>query len=825
MADLHAALSRYFAAYARHFLAGVRPLCEFKAETKGHFVNLVVQAPDGAQHVRVRGGAYLSLAGSYWGASRAPEQRALLPILIPSLTARPLGGANTWNNYDAFTGDPDVLSGLSDVATCFLDSDRSEAISIWRRVLEVDEDWSGEIEADVRGVDSRVRTQVAACARSIVPLQSKESYTPSGVAKTVASGAQSDDPHERLAVAVALSEATGFLSYNNHLSFLRVVEPAITSLVSAQDGAAQEVALGLAQQLGIKLLLRAAYPEAKRMLDLVVPRHIGVPETLRARWECRLYLNDHAAEEDWTAAGRLDEPSDPSHLGHCVFWQGDVTDRRAVALSRIAKGLVLRAEGGDPCEDRKVPKKAKPSVEEQERLLARAGELTDVALGEASRRATKDVSRARATEPQTKRGFQADEYAARGSLREAKGDVAGALEDFESARRLRVAAGLPWQSDHFGADVRRLKRQIKGNNSLPPCFDLDWFVAESRTPAERKKALKAWGGQAWRTFPKTPKSALGTPFAYALLDKLVRNSAEIWKAASKAQRGALGDRVAFADRARPLLDEWADRPDASALESALEDAPLVAFGLLATSRSSRKAPTSATQPFYAWLSKLANARAIDEKTVLSGLPGAAWKRLRVQFESNVGSLDVERDLFDAARTAGLDGDALGTLLRAYRALWRNDWSSRGRPRSDWMKLGEPLAQLNAAKVAPVVITWTRTQQRRASDGWHGQRLAAKWLWPLYYAWAPNTADFLEEVKSGDLDNGKRLSKSQRATRADCMAWFDEAVTTATKSDTTKALAKGGPAKTRRKKANSPRGRTTAKKTKASTSKTRRSRKA
>ncbi len=264
-----------------------------------------------------------------------------------------------------------------------------------------------------------------------------------------------------------------------------------------------------------------------------------------------------------------------------------------------------------------------------------------------------------------------------------------------------------------------------------------------------------------------------------------------------------------------MLDDWADRRDARALEDALEDAPFVAFGLT-VSRNLSKAPPSASRPFYPWLEKLVSAPAIDEKTVLAGLSGAAWKRLKTQFENNADSLDTERDLFDAALTAGLDGDALGALLRAYRALWRNDWSNRGRPRPDWTKLGEPLARLNADKVAPVVIAWTRTHQRNASDGWHGQRLAAKWLWPLYYAWVPSTANFLEEVKSGALDNGKRLSKSQRATRADCLAWFDQSAATAKKSASTRALVKKQPAKTPRKKANAPRG-----KTKASTKEVRR----
>src|SRR5690606_38665199 len=154
---------------------------------------------------------------------------------------------------------------------------------------------------------------------------------------------------ERLAVARSIAEALPHLSHSNHLAMFALVDGVLPALMTDGDGAVHEMAVGLAQNLGMKLLYKGAYPEAKKLLDIVVAHHVALPETLRARWECRLYLDAcagaalDAAEEDWERAAELDAPTDESSVGRCMFWSGDVTDRRRVALARVANALVARA--------------------------------------------------------------------------------------------------------------------------------------------------------------------------------------------------------------------------------------------------------------------------------------------------------------------------------------------------------------------------------------------------------------------------------------------------------------------------------------------------
>ena len=88
-----------------------------------------------------------------------------------------------------------------------------------------------------------------------------------------------------------------------------------------------------------------------------------------------------------------------------------MTDRRRVASARVAHALVARAEGGDPCRDRKVSKKSALTAAEKARLLARAGTLSGDAVEGGKPRVAADLERARKEGSVTERGFQAEEYA------------------------------------------------------------------------------------------------------------------------------------------------------------------------------------------------------------------------------------------------------------------------------------------------------------------------------------------------------------------------------------------------------------------------------
>src|SRR4051812_22569632 len=96
----------------------------------------------------------------------------------------------------------------------------------------------------------------------------------------------------------------------------------------------------------------------------------------------------------------------------------------------------------------------------------------------------------------------------------------------------------------------------------------------------------------------------------------------------------------------------------------------------------------------------------------------------------------------------------------------------GAPRkapTKWEGHGKPLATLDGNKLAPALSAWTRAHQKIAREV-----LFARWPWPLNYAWADEHCPlFLDAVKYRELDNRKSLSKTQRAARSKCLAWFGE----------------------------------------------------
>ncbi|WAS96473.1 hypothetical protein [Nannocystis punicea] len=779
--SLEAGLERALAAYARHMLTRERAVPPFAARLDGPHVLVDVHAPDGLQHVRRRAGAYLQLCADIWGRSQAAAERAALPSLLATLSSHPDGGANEWSRFYDLEADADWYEGLEAVAEALVSGAPDEAVLLLRRLYDVD----GRIGSD-RGLYSRglrKRTAPAAIARAVAarsaatPEGERLGGTPQAAIKRVVPFAGSESAVDRLAVASRICDALPNLSLSNHLTFHAIVDKALPALLQDGDGAVHEVALAAAQNLGMKLLYRGAYPEAKRLLDLVVAHHVALPESLRGRWECRLYLDAcagaadlDAAEEDWTRAATLDAPTDPSMVGRCMFWSGDVTDRRGVALARVAKALAVRAEGGDPCKDRKPGKP--PGADERARLIARAAALSGDALATASPRIEQDLERARVEGTASGRGFQADEVAARAKVREAAGDLAGALADYEAARELSIAAGLSWQIDHHGEPIRRLRGRLgQAPAGAPESFDPPWLLDPARTSEERERAAASWFAQPWREFPATPRAAVGRPFAYVLLRDAVAHSAALWKIA-ETDGHDLGDRLAFAARALVVLDRWCDRRDASWLESVLDDSHELAF--FGETCAIDKQPAQRREPLLLWLKQLVLADPLDEAAVLRGLEGVPWTNLAAAFAAGVEHYDPLRDVFDAVRRAGFDGDALAVVLRAYQDLLKNDWSGFGKPRgaaAKWESHGRALAPLDGRKLAPALIAWIRARQ--AVPGYYGlPRLESKWLWPLWYAWSDeHCPGLLKEVSQGRLDNGKSLSKTQKAARRECLEWF------------------------------------------------------
>lgn len=796
---IESALDRAIAGYARHMLVGERTNPTFSARLDGAHVLVDVHAPDGVQHFQRRASAYVRLCADICGRAQAAAERALWPSLVATISEYPDGGSVVWSKVHELLTDMDWVCGLEAIAQALLDDGgpgaRDEAILLLRRLYEVDDRGAEHglyVRLSPRAAPPSIDKEVK--ARSTVMLQEgSKSSTPQAMAKRVVPFAGAKEASERLAVAAGIEQALPYLSLSNHLSFFALVEKALPDLMKEGDGAVHEVAIGLAQSLAMKLLYRGAYAEAKKLLDMVVDHHVALPESLRARWECRLYLDAcagaadlDAAEEDWKRAAVLDEPTDPSPLGRCIFWKGDVSDRRRVALSRVAEGLAARAEGGDPCKDRRISKKTLPSAEEKARILARAAVLTGDVIEQGSERVAQDLKQARTDGAVTARGFEADEYAARASVREASGDREGALADYEAARELRIAAGLAWQIDSFGEDIRRLRRALAGGEKpgrIPLSFDPTWFLDATRTSPEREAAAKTWFAQPWRTFPESPSAARGRPFAYIVLREVLRSSDSLWNLA--AQDGIdLGDRVAFGKRALAYLDDWFDRRDATWLQKVLEKAVEVAF--LGKSCNLELKSSEERKALMAWLRELAKANPIDEEAILGGLKGTPWLNLKFCFDEHVDSYDPGRDLFDAVRRTGADGDVVAVVLAAYSDLFGNDWSSLGMPRgaaAKWGHHGKALAKLDASKLAPALIAWSRAH-RTTTGGY----FMAKWLWPLRYVWSEkHCAPFVEEVRKGRVDGGRSLSTKQKAARAECLAWLSETKGTSDKkpSRTTK----------------------------------------
>ncbi|WP_437520530.1 hypothetical protein WME79_27075 [Sorangium sp. So ce726] len=720
---------------------------------------MTLQAGEGGTSIiRQRGSALYLLAGRLWAEARVSEGHGLC-CLLPTLTPYPLSFSTQWNNWQNLQ--QAALPAVGRIALALDDDAHEEAVLLLlRHVLDVDSGYWLELE---RAVPNGLRKEVLA---KLSELEERTSSTSSlgGHLKMLASHAGSSDPRERLFVAKHYRSTTKHLSNDNHLTFMKNIQPALQAWLKEGDGAVFETAVGIAEMLGYKLFERSAYAEAEPWLSAARDAGIASAELLRARWECRLYRGDErAAAEDWRAAEPIDDPAQGLSLG--FFYRGDRQDRKAMGLARVARSLGKVAGGEDPCRDRPKTKKAKATSEtERSSLLARARVLAEEAVTLVDERARGDEARARAGQGVTDRGFEVRIFAARALVREGSGDAAGALDDYRRARALATAAGLSWQGDLHGEDIRRLERAGKETGgAIPESFDPDWFLASERSDDERSRAAAVWCAQPWRVVPDARERGTSIPIAFALVKAIIDHSAALWKLGDE-DGVKLPDRLELAQRARPLLDRFADRRDADRLEHVLDDAHEIAFDALPRHEKAERAP------FFAFLQALGDSEAIDEERVLSALSDGAWSRVRRRLEAKLDELDPLRDVFDATVHAGAPMEAVAAALAAYQQLFRNDWASFATPRPAWVKLARPLERADGAKLAPALIELIRREQ--SVPGHYGlARLPAKSLWPLFYAWHPSTEAFLLEVLAGKLDNGKSLSAIQRKTRHECLSWF------------------------------------------------------
>lgn len=761
--SLEGCLEALFAAYARHFLAGEPPLPRFDARLEGASVCLEIHAPDGPQLVRRRASAYLLLAGQLWGACRAPAERAALPALITSLTSHPQGDGNAWINASAFVADAETGRALSTLAELVAADAPDEAVLLLRRFLDVDRGTSPHPAAFERlasPLPARITAQSAAGTFAL----RAGSLGPVALAKALRPLAISPDETERLAAATCLAAVVHHVEDADNLRFLAEAQPSLSAWLDEGDGAVFETALGMAQELGTKLLYRSAYAETKSLLDPVIAQHVALTKTLRARWECRLYMGDPLADEDLDRAATLDSPDDAAYLGPLTFWSGDVAARTIAGLTRVAAALLSKAEGLDPCPDRSPRRQPLPPfAADRAAFLARARKLADEALSLGASRAEEMLARAHVDGSARDRGLQADCRGVRAMIHEAAGDHAAALADFRRARLIRIAGGLCWQSDDYGAEIRRLERTTAP--VAPPCFEPTWFFDESRTKAERDAAMSSWSAQTWRTLPHTPTTD-GGPIAYVLLHSVIAHGANLWRTA-RYDGVDLGDRIAFAAGALPYLDRWRDRRDGARLAALLTTAHLTAF--LGVDTPIQEASAEERRVLYTWVQRLVEAGPLDDEAILAGLDGAPWRRICACFDERVDEYDRLRDLFDALSGAGVDAASVALVLRAYEPLLAGQPADWDIPREQWTALAEPLSSVDAARVAPVLIAWTRSGQRIPA-GWGMQTLHAKWLWPLAYVWSKaHVAPFLEEVERGGLDNGKRLTRWEVSSRRACLA--------------------------------------------------------
>ncbi|MCY1013893.1 hypothetical protein OV079_51885 [Nannocystis pusilla] len=778
---LEVGLGRVLAAYARHLLTGDRVVPGFAARLDGPHVLVGVQAPDALRHVRRRASAYLRLCADVWGQSQSAAERAVLPSLVATLTSHPSGGANGWSRFHELETDPDWLEGLEAVAAALVPGAPEEAVLLLRRLYDVDGRFGpdrGLYSRDFRPRKAPAAIARAVAARSPVTPESEwsRSTSPHGAIKRVIPFATSESAAERLAVASRIADVLPQLSLSNHLTCYALVDKALPALLQDGDGAVHEVALGVAQNLGMKLLYHRAYAEAKRLLDLVVPYHVALPETLRALGVPPLPRCMYRRRRPRRRRGGLEPRRGPrrahrSEHGrplHVLGGRRHRSPRRRAGAGGQGAG---RARRGRRSVQGPQGRKA-PAADEKARLVARAAALSGKALATATPRIEQDLERARAAGTASGRGFQAEEYAARAQVREASGELAGALADYEAARRLSIAAGLSWQIDHHGEPIRRLRAQLAppAPGTIPPGFDPPWFLDPARTADERERAATAWFAQPWREFPATPQAAAGRPFAYVLLRDAVAHSAALWQLAERDGID-LGDRLAFAARASSssIAGPTAATPLCSRACSATRTSSPSSAPAARSTRSRRR---SGGRCSSGWASSPAPNRSTRPRCCRAWV-ACAGPRSRPS--SPPRSATTIRCATCSTRCAARAATARRSpWCYAYQPLMRNDWSNFGKPRgaaAKWESLGRALASLDGRKLAPALIAWTRAQQ--AVPGYYGlPRLSSKWLWPLYYAWSEaHVPAFLAEVSKGNLDNGKSLSRDPEGRAPRCLDWF------------------------------------------------------
>ncbi len=420
--------------------------------------DLIVELPgtDGQPQRTVRGrlSAPLLLAAEVWGfhSGRLHGSRAMLEPPI---------GQN--GDVEELT-DREARRALSRAGLAWIEAgERQEGLFCLRRGLDVSALSMTGTESEQRLLE-QIEDEIN--PSSELDQATSASTTPNALAKKAAPFADHEDPYERWCCAQKLHSALWHLSSSNRLIFNQHAGPALLKLAQDPVPAVREEGLRGLDYLTWKLWCHGAYPEILPHLAVLMEAEFHTDIQAWRLWEACLAEGDEAAAEAaWSTLSKVAEADQTVRLAANFFEHGDWTDARIVGLGRVARALLAKAQGGDPCADRlRRKKKLKPPKGEvRDAYLRRARHHLVEALESARSRTEEDLRTMEAASSDTerdelrgRRGFTADLHEVAALLDLEQNRPMDALRRLVEADRLDQALGLTWRRGRFDAQMREL---------------------------------------------------------------------------------------------------------------------------------------------------------------------------------------------------------------------------------------------------------------------------------------------------------------------------------------------------------------------------------